>query len=352
MPCALFGKLISKRDFIAINMPRDLLLAWEAWLQASLSSSKNELKGDWLKAYLQAPLWRFWLGAEVCSVPVKGVFMSSMDGIGRHFPLTVFSFAPEGLEFEPPSDARDQSWYEAAESFLLDTIDAGDDYESVLAGFGSLAEGRTVKPVRPDNCITWQGTMVATASPLAPSGTLVPDRVGDQPTGTSALNTASEPEPLVDGMAGTDAKVVVDAWPSFSGDTFIEPVQPQVEDGSDGAVPEPVEAVRLEEQPNALAATRLMAASTAIPGKATVRAVSDPPAPGVDSMPVVLHTPVQSFGFTALGAMDLWLSNRRRSYWWTIGGHDLPAMSMAATGLPDPQVMTIMMNCIRPQPVE
>ena len=37
MRCGLFGKLGSKRDFIALATPRKFLEVWEAWMQACLS---------------------------------------------------------------------------------------------------------------------------------------------------------------------------------------------------------------------------------------------------------------------------------------------------------------------------
>ncbi len=144
MHCGLFGKLVAKRDFIAVNMPKELMLPWEAWMQGGLSASKNELAGAWLKSYLEAPLWRFWLGPGVCGLAVKGVFMSSMDGVGRHFPLSVFSCAAAGQAFPAPSEAEDQAWFDAAEDFLLSTIDAGDDYDAVLAGLAGLADADSV----------------------------------------------------------------------------------------------------------------------------------------------------------------------------------------------------------------
>ena len=52
MPCGLYGKLPVKRDFVAVNTPRDFLLLWEEWLQGGVSASKISLGHDWLRAYL------------------------------------------------------------------------------------------------------------------------------------------------------------------------------------------------------------------------------------------------------------------------------------------------------------
>ena len=66
MQCSLFGKLPARRDFIAIGAPREFLNAWEPWLQSAISSSRQELGKDWQAAFLAAPIWRFWLGADIC----------------------------------------------------------------------------------------------------------------------------------------------------------------------------------------------------------------------------------------------------------------------------------------------
>lgn len=145
MPCGLFGKLAAKRDFISVNTPKEFLLAWEAWLQGGIQASKLQLEADWLHAYLEAPLWRFSLGEGVCGVAVRGVFMSSMDGVGRHFPLSVFSCAAPGRCLPLPA-ADDASWFEAAEDFLLSTLDEGGDYDAVLARLSALPDGDSLEP--------------------------------------------------------------------------------------------------------------------------------------------------------------------------------------------------------------
>jgi len=138
MACGLFGKLPSKRDFIAVNVPREFLSIWEVWLQGGVSASKIALGAQWLPAYLSAPLWRFWLGADICGMPVTGVFMSSVDGVGRHFPLTVFACADTSDAFLLPSDEGAGAWYESAEDFLLGMLEPGAAYDASLAALEAL----------------------------------------------------------------------------------------------------------------------------------------------------------------------------------------------------------------------
>jgi type VI secretion system protein ImpM len=133
MPCGLFGKLPAKRDFIAVNAAKEFLLPWEEWLQGGMTGARLSLERRWLPAYLRAPLWRFWLGPEICGIPVCGVFMSSADGVGRHFPLSVFSCGEAGERFLSPLDPQTDAWCHEVEETLLDALDPELDFESYLA---------------------------------------------------------------------------------------------------------------------------------------------------------------------------------------------------------------------------
>jgi type VI secretion system protein ImpM len=129
--CSLFGKLAAKRDFIAILAPRDFLSAWEPWMQSCVSASRNTLGDAWLQAYLAAPIWRFWLGADICGFTVVGAFMSSVDGMGRYYPLTLFVYTNPGETIPPPDiDAHDK-WFVAAENLLLRTLENQITFEAI-----------------------------------------------------------------------------------------------------------------------------------------------------------------------------------------------------------------------------
>lgn len=344
MPCALFGKLIGKRDFIAVNTPRDLLLAWEGWMQASLASSKNGLQGDWLKAYLHAPLWRFWLGPEICGMPVKGVFMSSMDGVGRHFPLTVFSFVQNGDGFASPSDVCDQGWFEAAEDFLLATIDAGEDYEAVLAGFGALADGMAGVSALPDTCVIRHGAIIAVAAAGPPGGLVSGVPAEQQPLSDSAdvgEGATAAPEPA---LAANFHEDVGNNAPETGSAATADPKTDMAADIE--VLPETVSAMQTD--------AHLANAGEAVAEQTmSVSSADADVAPGpmraaehvVDASPA---TP--SFGFAELRRFDGERADRRRSFWWTIGGHDVPAMAMMAEGMPDPQLMMVMLTGSALQP--
>ncbi len=140
MPCGLHGKLPAKRDFIALAVPRAVLNAWEPWIQGGLAASRQRLGDGWTEAYLRAPIWRFWLGADIAGEPVLGAFMPSADGIGRYFPLALLCRAghPEGLP--PPEIEPFDGWFVAAESFLLSTLADGAGFEAVTAALARLPD--------------------------------------------------------------------------------------------------------------------------------------------------------------------------------------------------------------------
>jgi type VI secretion system protein ImpM len=121
MPAGFFGKLPVKRDFVAYQASRAFLDLWEPWLQASLATSRQTLGEAWSPAYNRAPIWRFWLGAQFAGEAMIGALMSSVDGVGRPFPLALFCGEGDGL-LPPPEIEANEAWFEAAETALLSAL--------------------------------------------------------------------------------------------------------------------------------------------------------------------------------------------------------------------------------------
>ena len=138
MSCGLYGKLPAKRDFIAIATPRAFLQAWEPWIQAGLAASRLGLRDGWTAAYLRAPIWRFWLGADIAGAAQVGAVMPSADGIGRYFPLTLTG-PPAAGNGMPPEHEPFDGWFAIAEAFLLSTLQER-SYEAVCANLAALPE--------------------------------------------------------------------------------------------------------------------------------------------------------------------------------------------------------------------
>jgi len=138
VPCGLFGKLPAKRDFIALNAPSGFLSVYEKWLQGGLTASRLALGQRWQEAYLNAPIWRFWLGGAHGGQSVAGAFMPSVDGIGRYFPLTVFAAAGPGAAIPPPELDPQERWFAAIEEFLLHALEPEANYETVSQRLAAL----------------------------------------------------------------------------------------------------------------------------------------------------------------------------------------------------------------------
>lgn len=140
MAFGLFGKLQAKRDFVAVATPRPFLTVWEPWIQQSISASRLDLRDGWQRAFLTAPIWRFWLGADLCGTTIAGALMPSMDGVGRYFPLTVIHCADDGRALPPPELDACDAWYSRLEDFLFGTLEEGRAFEATLAALEALPE--------------------------------------------------------------------------------------------------------------------------------------------------------------------------------------------------------------------
>ena len=139
MRCGLFGKLSAKRDYISIATPRNFLEVWEPWIQSCMSASQHQLGERWQNAFLRAPLWRFWVGSEICGTSFMGVIMPSLDGVGRYYPLTLHAIADAETSLLQPDVDPQQEWFAAAEDFLLTTLDTTISFETISATLDALA---------------------------------------------------------------------------------------------------------------------------------------------------------------------------------------------------------------------
>jgi type VI secretion system ImpM family protein len=143
MRCGLFGKLLAKRDFVSVAAPRHFLRLWEPWIGTCLTHSRTELGDpDWGDVFVEAPIWRFFLGADLCGSSFVGAFMPSVDAVGRYFPLTLVAQADPGMTLATPEVEFYQSWFEAGEDLLLSALDADLTRDAVDAKLKSLRDFR------------------------------------------------------------------------------------------------------------------------------------------------------------------------------------------------------------------
>ncbi len=184
MSAGLFGKLPAKRDFIAVNAPRRFLETWEPWLQSSVATSKQAGGAGWAESYNRAPIWRYWLGADLCGDALIGAVMPSVDGVGRAFPLTIF--ASGDLDALAPPEIDDNGpWCDHAESLLLSALDTGATLEAVTDALGALPPPALyARSVNSLGCreLTDGGILVETAASQPPTAFLAARRFGHRRT--------------------------------------------------------------------------------------------------------------------------------------------------------------------------
>jgi type VI secretion system protein ImpM len=141
MGFGLFGKLPQKRDFITFGIPGDILNPLETWLQTAVAASRNQLGRTWEETYLVAPIWRFWIGADVFGLNCAGAIMPSVDGVGRFFPLLALYSCEPGQSLPPPSYAPQDKWFGAIEARLLQVLEDDEQpaVDAILQGLPAPA---------------------------------------------------------------------------------------------------------------------------------------------------------------------------------------------------------------------
>lgn len=153
MTLGLFGKLPARRDFVAADVPRAFLTVWEDWLQAALPASQAALDEAWGEAYYAARPWRFWIGPGICGLTALGAFVSSYDGVGRQYPLTLVATG----DVASPQDDPSEDWFTGVEALLRSAAVPGTDYARVLAARDGLlgpTPGSKAPQVAP-TCTCW-----------------------------------------------------------------------------------------------------------------------------------------------------------------------------------------------------
>lgn len=118
-----FGKIPSLGDFASRRLPPSFIEGWDAWLQREMVRSRAALGGGWLDAFLVAPVRRFWLAPGLLGASAwVGVWMPSVDRVGRHFPFTLaapIAGAVDGLAVA----AADPPWFDAIEAVARGVLD-------------------------------------------------------------------------------------------------------------------------------------------------------------------------------------------------------------------------------------
>lgn len=133
---AWFGKLPALGDFAYRRGNERFNAAFDAWLQRAIPASRAQLQGAWTQAYLSAPLWNFALFPGVAGDECyAGVLMSSVDRVGRYFPLIVYTQVPYARAMLREFHSG-MGWYRYIQQALpqvLNTQFTHDQFEALLA---------------------------------------------------------------------------------------------------------------------------------------------------------------------------------------------------------------------------
>ncbi len=136
MTVGVFGKLPARRDFVQHMVEPRLMELIDPWLQGAVAQSREQLGEGWLQTYLQAPIWRFWIGPKITGKPALGALMPSVDGVGRYFPLCIIGTFDTMVG--PPEIDEQDAWFDAVEGIMLATLADDGTYEAVQTGLNSL----------------------------------------------------------------------------------------------------------------------------------------------------------------------------------------------------------------------
>lgn len=138
-----YGKFPELGDFVNRRLPRAFLDPWDEWLQGAIATSREQLADKWLDVYLNAPIWCFILSGGLCGeLPWAGLFMPSVDRVGRYYPLTIA--APLPLDVNPVQLSVDgREWFEQSAGVILTALDEQgfdmDTFDGRVIGLGDVA---------------------------------------------------------------------------------------------------------------------------------------------------------------------------------------------------------------------
>jgi type VI secretion system protein ImpM len=135
-----------------------------------LMASRSALGAAWRPAWLEAPVWRFALAPGICGPDAAiGLWMPSVDRIGRYFPLTIAAVALHG-------DIRDAmregaGFLAAAEEIGRDALARDLVPDEIAAHLADAATRAGADPHAELSRCSWEGALWWTkGAPRVPAG--------------------------------------------------------------------------------------------------------------------------------------------------------------------------------------
>jgi type VI secretion system protein ImpM len=190
------GKIPARGDFVRFGLPRGFVAAWDGWLQRVIAASRAELGEEWLPAWLEAAIWRFALSPGLCGPDaVLGLWMPSVDSVGRYFPLTFAVAVPDADAAELVHEGG--GFLAAAEEAGLAAVTDGLGPDDLAA---RLLEATFAAPADPGadpmlcamaRALWWTG-----GAPRSPAGAFVGNALPSETTFAGMLDARRCPSPI------------------------------------------------------------------------------------------------------------------------------------------------------------
>jgi type VI secretion system protein ImpM len=187
------GKIPARGDFVRSGLPGGFVAAWDAWFGRVLAASRDILGEDWLDAWLEAPIWHFVLAGGVCAADAAiGLWMPSVDRVGRHFPLTIAAVAPGA---DPGAlIAECGGFLAAAAEAGLDAVTADAQPEALFTRLlDAVREPPGDPPVDPTLCLGSGALWWTAGAPRVPPGCMAAPRLPEADVFAAMLDAAAAP---------------------------------------------------------------------------------------------------------------------------------------------------------------
>jgi type VI secretion system protein ImpM len=189
------GKIPARGDFVRGGLPRSFSNPWDDWLERMLASSREKLGEAWVPAWLEGPVWRFALLPGLCGpCAVLGLWLPSVDRVGRYFPLTV---AAVSAETDLPRLVRSGGGFlTAAERAGREALANDLPPEALAARIRAAAAAPSADPgIDPSHYPAAQGLWWTEGAPRVGSGAFAGDALPDGARFAAMLDASPAPSP-------------------------------------------------------------------------------------------------------------------------------------------------------------
>jgi type VI secretion system protein ImpM len=191
------GKIPARGDFVQAGLPRAFTDPWDGWMQRMLAASRSILGEAWLPAWLEAAVWRFALTPGTCGPDtVIGLWMPSVDSVGRYYPLTLAAVVADA---DTPELIRQGGGFlAAAECAGRDAVEnelAPDEFAARLVG--AMISVHTAAGVDPFLCPSEGGLWWTEGAPRVPAGVFASEGLPDENTFSGMLVGCSSASPAL-----------------------------------------------------------------------------------------------------------------------------------------------------------